>query len=133
MFVNPYPNTFLWTTPGMREEYRKLILLGKDPVIKISQPFLSFYALWINETFEEFTWKSMHFLCFLCSIFAATAVRMWLFKLVVDISSIITKECLFWKLSKVLTQVFTVNHSICRKSSGQYHEFSKNNWISLNM
>ena len=31
------------------------------------------------------TWKSIHFLCFLCSILAATAVRMWLLRLVVDI------------------------------------------------
>ena len=31
------------------------------------------------------TWKSIHFLCLRCSILAATAVRMWLLRFVVDI------------------------------------------------
>ena len=31
------------------------------------------------------TWKSIHFLCFLCSILVATAVSMWLLSVVVDI------------------------------------------------
>ena len=34
---------------------------------------------------QNITWKSIHFLCFLCSILAATAVRMWLLSVVVDI------------------------------------------------